>query len=281
MKAAKVPSAKKQAVESLSRLAKDYPLIGVVNLENLPAKQLQSMRTKLRGKVEIVMRKKTLMSLALKKSGKKNVEDLIKHFKGMSALIFTKDNPFSLFKTLKASQSKAPIKAGQVAPDTITVPAGPTSFAPGPIIGELGALGIKSGVENGKIAIKVDSEVAKEGDVISDKLAGILTRLGIEPMKIGLDLIAVYEDGEILTKDALDVDEEAYKNDILSAVTEVFNLAMFIGFPTTETTIPLISKAVTEARNLAMEAKVYTKETIKEIIAMAHNQGGVIEAKKG
>ena len=73
------------------------------------------------------------------------------HLKGMPALIFTKENPFSLFKTLKKSKTNAPAKANQTAPFDLIVPKGPTSFAPGPVIGELAILGIKSGVEINEI----------------------------------------------------------------------------------------------------------------------------------
>jgi len=66
----------------------------------------------------------------------------------MPALLFTKENPFKLYNKLQKSKSSAPAKAGQTAPSEIVVPKGPTPFAPGPIIGELGALGIKTAVEN-------------------------------------------------------------------------------------------------------------------------------------
>jgi large subunit ribosomal protein L10 len=42
-----------------------------------------------------------------------------------------------LYKILQKSKSSAPAKAGQTAPNDIYVKAGKTSFAPGPIIGEL------------------------------------------------------------------------------------------------------------------------------------------------
>jgi len=34
--------------------------------------------------------------------------------------------------------------------------------------------------------------VAKEGDIITGALAGILTRLGIEPMEVGLNIKAIF-----------------------------------------------------------------------------------------
>ena len=161
----------------------------------------------------------------------------------MPALIFTKENPFKLSKIIRKNKSKAPIKPKQVAPSDIVVPAGPTSFAPGPIIGELGAVGIKAGVEAGKIAIKQDAVVAKEGDVVSSELASILTRLGIEPMEIGLNLTAVYEDGQIYESDLLQVDAAEYQVKISTAYSESLNLAVYIVYTNEDTLSTLLNKA--------------------------------------
>ena len=188
---------KKEIVSNLINLINEFPIIGIVNMENLPAPQLQKMRAQLRGSFFITMTKKRLIRLAFEqiKPNKKGIEKLEEYLGGEPALIFTKENPFKLSRTLQRSKSPAPAKAGQTAPKEIEVKAGGTSFAPGPIIGELGSVGIKAGIEGGKVTIKADAVVARKGDVINDKLAGILLRLGIEPMEIGLDLTAVYENG--------------------------------------------------------------------------------------
>lgn len=274
VKTAKIPEAKKKVIADFVRLAKEYPIVGAVNMENLPTKQLQNMRSQLREKVVLKMAKRRLMKLALEQAAKDKpgIEKLIPHLKGMPALLFTKENPFSLFKTLKKNKSSAPIKAGQKAPNDIVVPAGPTGFAPGPIIGQLGSAGIAAGIENGKVAIKKDSKVAKEGDVIKPELAAILTRLGIEPMEIGLDLTATFEDGNIFTKDVLAVDEDEYLNNITNAHRWAFNLAIEAGILTPETTELMVTKAFTDAKALARECNIYADIVMPEIIAKAHNQ---------
>ncbi|MGM5484213.1 MAG: 50S ribosomal protein L10, partial [Nanobdellota archaeon] len=203
---------------------------------------------------------------------KKGVEKLINEMKGMPALIFTEQNPFTLFKELKKNKSTAPAKAGQEAPKDIVIPAGPTPFAPGPIIGELGALGIKSGVESGKVAIKEDSTVAKEGDKISSSLAGILSRLGIQPMEVGLDLRAVYDNGVIYSKDILDVDEEEIKKNAEIFASEAFNLAMNADIIVKETIEPKMVKAVSDARALALELNIFTDDNASDILTKAEMQ---------
>ncbi|MBW2964422.1 50S ribosomal protein L10 [Candidatus Woesearchaeota archaeon] len=274
VKTAKIPEAKKAVIREYVRLAKQYPIVGAVNMENLPTKQLQNMRATLRKKVVLKMSKRRLMKLAIEEAAKEKpgLEKLIPYLKGMPALLFTNENPFSLYKTLRKNKSSAPIKGGQKAPADIIVPAGPTGFAPGPIIGQLGAFKIKAGIDAGKVAIKADSKVASEGDVVNAELAAILTRLGIMPMEIGLDLVATYEDGNIFTKDILAVDEDAYINNMMTAHRWAFNLAMDCGILTKETTTLLITKAFNESRALAVETGIYADKVMPLLIAKAHNQ---------
>ncbi|HII72689.1 TPA: 50S ribosomal protein L10 [Candidatus Woesearchaeota archaeon] len=273
-KTAKIPEAKKQVIKDIVKLAKEYPIVGAVNMENLPTKQLQNMRAQLRTKVVLKMTKRRLMKIALEQAAKEKpgVEKLIPYLKGMPALLFTKENPFSLYKTLSKNKSSAPIKAGQKAPNDIVVPAGPTSFAPGPIIGQLGQAGIAAGIEGGKVAIKKDSKVAKEGDTIKPELASILTRLGIEPMEIGLDLTATFEDGNIFTKDVLAVDEKEYIDNITNGHRWAFNLAMEAGILTKETTTLMITKAFNDAKALAIAQDIYADTVMPMLLAKAHNQ---------
>jgi large subunit ribosomal protein L10 len=220
------------------------------------------------------MTKRRLMKIAIEsvKDSKPGIEKLIPYLKGMPALIFTKDNPFTLYKKLDKSKSTAPAKAGQQAPNDIVVRAGPTPFAPGPIIGELGAFKIKSGIEDGKVVIKADSIVAKEGDVINAALAGILSRLGIEPMEIGLNITATYEDGMIFTKDVLAIDEKEYTDNMTRCATWAFNLAMEAGYLTEETTKALIVKAYNDSKALAISQSILADGVVDHILAKAHGE---------
>lgn len=269
---AHISQAKKNTVEAFVQLIDKYDYVGSVNMENLPAKQLNKMRDQLRDSVLIQMSKRRLLQVALEQSKKEKIAELIPHLKGMPALLFTNESPFKLFKTLKKNKSYTAIKGGQTAPNDILVPAGPTSFAPGPIIGELGSVGLKAGIDGGKVAIKADAIVAKEGDVVSQELASILTRLEIEPMEIGLELTAIYENGEILTKAVLDIDEEAYINDIGTAASWAFNLAVEAAYPCNDTIETLLSKAFMESKNLAINEDILTDLTIGDTLVKAQNQ---------
>ncbi|MGM5482657.1 MAG: 50S ribosomal protein L10 [Nanobdellota archaeon] len=265
---------KQKAVKEIEELISKYDIVGSVNMEYMPAKQLQKMRDTLRGTAEIRMAKRSLIKKAIEnvKNKKKDIGKLEQYLNGMPALIFTSKNPFKLFKTLEKNKSTMAAKAGQLAPKDIVVKEGPTGFSPGPIIGELGAFKIKTAIENGKVAIKQEAVVAKQGDEISEKLANILSRMGIEPMEVGLDLQAVYEDGSIIEKDVLAVDEKEYKDNITRLSQEAFNLAMFVSYPTAETTELMVSKAHSDALALATEAVILNKESAQRIISKSEMQ---------
>ncbi|MGV8150229.1 MAG: 50S ribosomal protein L10 [Candidatus Woesearchaeota archaeon] len=271
-KTSHVPESKLKVVKELKKALEEYPIIAILNLENLPAKQLQIMKGKLRSDAHIQMAKKNLIKEAFKESKKPGINKMIDHLNGMPALLLTKENPFRLFKILKKSKSPAAIKPGQVTPKDIVIPAGPTPFAPGPIIGELGMLKIKAGIEAGKVAIKEDSHVAKKGDVIKPQLASLLLRLGIEPMEIGLDLVAVYENGEILTKDVLDIDEEVFMSQLKTAASEALNLAVDIAYPSKDTIELLVQKSFREAKTIAIERDILADLVVEQILAKANAQ---------
>lgn len=270
---------KKQTVKRIIELAKKYPIIGIVDMEGLPANSLLKMKKQLRGKMELVMCRKTLMLIALNELNLPNGEKIIENLKGMPALMFTNENPFSLYKTIKKSKTPAPAKPGQEAPFDITVPAGPTPFGPGPIISEFAQLGIPAGVEEGKVAIKKDTTVVEEGEEISAQLAGMLQRLGIEPMEIGLNLHTVYEDGILYPRNVLDIDEEEFMADLTGAASGAFNLAVEVAHATSDTIETLLGKASREARSVGVEGGVMAPELVEDVLSQAAQQAQALKTE--
>jgi len=278
---AHVAESKKKIVKEFSDLINSYPVIGAVDMENLPTAQLQKMRGQLRDKVLIRMTKRRLINLILDntKEKKKGIEEMKNYLTGMPALLFTKDDPFILAKTLKKSMSTAPAKPGQVAPKDIIVGAGPTPFSPGPVISELASAGIKTAIENGKIVVKSDAVVVKKGDKVSLAISGILARLGVEPMEVGLNLTAVYDNGTIFTKDVLDIDEEEFMGKIKTAYNSAIGLALELSFLTKETTEIMIAKAFREAKAIALSQNIMAEGIKEDIMAKANKEMLALKSK--
>lgn len=272
----KINPRNKDFVSRINSFADKYSIIGIVDVEGLPAPQFQRIRASVKKKgAEVLIVKKNLIELVLVDLEKKykGIGALVEKANGVVGLIFTNENPFTLYKTVKKNKSSAPAKPGQIAPTDIIVPAGPTSFAPGPIIGELGALGIKAGIAAGKVEIKSDSRVAKEGEVISSALAGVLSRLGIEPMEVGLNIKAIYEGGVIYGRDILNVDEEAILADIVNEASRCTALAYGLKYVTPENVQLFISEAARDSLGLGVGVAYPAAETIKQLVTKANAQG--------
>ena len=260
---------KKDEIEDIKQNIKTYSVVGIVGMRGMPAKQLQSTRRDLHGKAILKMSRNTLIKRALEESDEK-VRPLSDLIEDQTALIFSELCPFKLYKLIEKSKLPAPAKPGDIAPRDIIIERGPTSFKPGPIVGELQNAGIPAAIEGGRVVIRETKIVAKKGEVISSKLAEILGRLEIYPMEVGLDLRAVYENGIIYEE--LAIDEHKYFSDFTSAAQNALNLAISVDYPSRETIDVLLSKASIGARNLALKATIFEPDVMKSIIYKAHAQ---------
>ncbi len=265
---------KHEEVDNLKELLLKYPVVGVVNMEGIPARKLQTIRKLLKGEVLIKMSKKSLMLHALEKASKeeRSLQGLAGHIGGQPAFIFSKTNPFKLYKILEKNRTSAPAKPDSIAPKDIRVPKGDTPFPPGPLLGELQQVGIPTIVKEGKIAIKEDKVVVSQGDKISPKLALALARLGIEPMEIGINLLAAYEKGTIFLPELLAVDEEKTVAELQLAYQQAVALSLNAGYITKGNVEFAIAKAFRGARALAVNANIFEPDVMKDILSKAHLQ---------
>ncbi len=266
---------KKETVAKLQDIIKNSNTVALVAINGIPAPQMQKMRADLRVKGNLRVAKNRLIKLSLdfSKEERPGIDGLEKYIDQQQlAIVGTNMNAFSFFKEMERSKTKAPARGGEIAPEDIVVKAGPTSFKPGPIVGEFGKVGIPAAIEGGKIVIKKDKTVVKAGEKIPRDLAQMLTKLEIFPITVGLDVLAAYEDGTVFDKSVLAVDEEAYMNNVKAASSSAFNLAMYIGYVSDMTIQPLIAKAASEALNLAVNAAIPTSESIEALIARAQRE---------
>jgi large subunit ribosomal protein L10 len=266
-----IPQWKKDEIEEIKTNLTKYSSIGVVGIRGIPSNQLQLMRKSLRGIADLKLCRNSLIDRALNESSS-DIQQINKYVEDQTALLFTNENPFKLQKILQMGKTSAPIKAGTVSPKDIVVEKGPTSFPPGPIVGELTGAGIAAGIEGGKVVIRQTKIVAKKGDVVDAKLASILSRLQIHPMELGLDLRAVYQNGTIYESKILSVDETVYKNNLTLAVQHAFNLSVNSAYPAKATIRTLLTKAASQSRNLAINAEIIMPEIIDVLLGKANAQ---------
>ncbi len=267
---AHVASWKYEFVDKIVKLSREYPVIGIVNINNIPAAQMQKMRRELRNEAVLIVGRNRLIKLALEKSPRKNLKELAKYIEGQTGIVFTKMNAFKLAKFMEKTKTKAPAKGGEVAPEDIVVHGGETPFKPGPIISEFQKVGLPAAVQKGKIVIRKDTLLVKKGEVISRDVAQVLTKLEIYPITVGLDLRAAYEDEIVFPKEVLHVDTEKVYGDLLNAIQYAVNLSVNMAWPTKLTMPLLIGKAARDAMSLAINAGVVNKYTVEHILRKAY-----------
>ena len=272
-----LPAWKRKEVEEIKESAGKYALVGLVDMYGIPASQLQQIRRNLKGTAEIRMTRNTLMEHAFQEMGG-DMAKVADHLSGHSALIFSNVNPFRLFKMLEKTKTKMAAKPGEIAPEDIVVAKGPTSFKPGPIVGELQQAGIPAAIEAGKVKIKDTKTVVRKGEAISPKLADVLSKLDVKPMDVGLALQVAYYESDLYQPSVLAIDEEAILAQISLAAREAFNLSVNAVIPTRETIGAIVTKAVSEARGLAIEADIYEKDVIDAIIGKAERQSRALQS---
>ena len=249
---------KKKQVAELQKLIEKHKTVGMLSLENSPAKLVKTVRAKLKGKVEFVFVKKNIIKRALEGSKREGSQQLLQNISRIPALIFSDLDAFALFKDLKASRQMVPAKPGQLAPSDITISAGPTPFAPGPAISELASLGLKTKVEGGKIHVRDDVVVVKAGQPVPPIAASILSKLGVTPIEIGVNLAYALEDKDLYAKAVLDIDTAKYAQDLKTAAWNALVLAVELGFVTPETAEYMVARAAREAKALDEKVKPQT-----------------------
>ena len=262
---------KAKEAEEVEDLMQRYKVIGVASLQKVRAAQLQELRRKLEDSAYLRVIKNTLIRRAIaeceNKPGLKGLEDYIG---GSNIYFFTKINPFKLTLLLEKSRVKTTAKAGDVAAYDVIVPAGNTGLPPGPIISQFSAVGLPTRIEAGSVWVNRDTLVVKKGDVITARLAGVLSKLGIKPVEVGLTLRAVYDEGLVITEDQLRLDLEGFRRDIAEAYTRAFNLSVSAAYPLPENIDLLLQMAHQRAYQLALHAGAFTPSTVADLIRKAH-----------
>lgn len=217
-------------ISEMKDLLKGKKVVGIISIENLPSSLFQETKRKLREKVDIRISKSNLIERALSESGNKDLLKLVGYIKGPCGILVSNDNPFKIFKILKQNRIKAPPKAGMIAQADIIVPAGDTDLLPGPDLAELKLAGVKAKIDKGKITVAEDSLMVKKGEVVSQKAAAVLNKLGVTSREIGIEVTAILENGTIYGPDVLNIDEEGFIRKLQEAYLKALNFSINTGF---------------------------------------------------
>jgi large subunit ribosomal protein L10 len=259
-------------VEAIKDLLQEYKFIGVASLQKVRATQLQELKKNLTGKVYMRVLKNTLMRLAIEELGKAELQKLETYLEGSNVLLFTNLNPFKLALLLERGKVKTTAKSGDIAAMDVVIPAGNTGQPPGPIISQLNAVGLPTRIESGGVWVSKDTLVVRKGEAISERLAGVLSKLGVKAVEAGLSMQAVLDEGLIILGDKLKIDIDGTRKSLEQSNAEAFALSVAIIYPTPENIATLLQVAHQKAVALSLSAAVPTKETIGDLIRKAQTE---------
>jgi large subunit ribosomal protein L10 len=260
-------------VDEITKLINQHKIVGIASLQKVRAPQLQAFKKNLAGTVLMRVIKNKLMKMAIENcKDKPDLKKLEEHLEGSNVYLFTDLDPFNLALTLERGKVKTTAKSGDIAAFDVVVPSGSTGQPPGPIISQLNAAGLPTRIESGSVWVSRDTLVVRKGEVIDERIASVLSKLGIKPVESGLAMNFVYDNGLIITQDQLRIDVDKTKQSIGSAQAEAFALSLSIAYPTTDSITALLQVAHREAYALSINAAVPTKDTIGDLIRKAHTE---------
>lgn len=259
---------KKEQVERISKLIAKAKTIALVDVRNLPDRILQKARRDLRGKAQFIMAKNTVLKRALVAANKATqLADMINN---PSVLVIADDmSAYQLFSHFKKSKTSVAAKPGQIAPFDIVVKEGETDLPAGPALAGLKAAGINAQTKAGKIIVAKDSVVAKAGAKISEIASKALQQLGIKPFSAGLTMVAAVQEGMLYPAQVLDIDEQKLASDLISALSDCYNMSVNIVYPTEDNRSVLLAGAYAQARALAEVSGVYSPAHMELLLARA------------
>jgi large subunit ribosomal protein L10 len=266
------PERKVQLYENLQDLAKSYNVIALSKMTKVRSTQLMTIRKKFRNQIKIITIKNKVAQRAFEKilGDVKGLELLNKELEGQCALMFTNLSPFKLNLTFDKNKVFLPAKGGDLAPNEIVVPAGNTGINPGPVLSEFKEANVATKIDQGTIWVSKDTVVAKPGDVISQKLASLLSKLNVKPIEAGIAVnFAISEGLEFKEKD-LKIVIEDYVNELTRSFQEALSLSVEASYFTKESMPIILIKANQQALSLSAESGYMSAETAGIVLTKAN-----------
>jgi large subunit ribosomal protein L10 len=272
----KYPKKKQLMYQELQELPKKYNVVALSKMNKVRATQLMTLRKKFHDQIHIKIIKNKVAQRAFEKVSKiPGIEDLSKELEGQCALMFTDLSPFKLNLIFSENKVFLPAKGGDIAPKDIIIPAGNTGIPPGPVLSEFKEAKVQTKIDQGSIAVTKDTIVAKSGDVISQKLASLMSKLDIKPIEAGVLVNYAISEGLQFREKDLTLDVKEYVKELQLSYSSALNLAIEMNYFAPETISSILSLAYQKSLNVALKAGYVSKDTAEIIIynAQAHAHG--------
>jgi large subunit ribosomal protein L10 len=253
--------------QQLQKLPKEFEVIALSKMTKVRATQLMTIRKKFRDEIKITVIKNKVAKKAFEKVKEiKGIGNLSEQLEGQSALMFTNINPFKLNSILSQNKVVLQAKGGDIANKEIIIPAGNTGITPGPVLSEFKEANVATKIDQGSIWVSKDTTVARSGQIISQKLASLMSKLNIKPIEAGISVTFAISDGLIFNESDLGIDLKEYKNELIRSFQEAIALATASSYVTKDTIGPLITRAHQHAVSLSRESRYLSRENLENTL---------------
>jgi len=270
----------------------------LVHADNVGSKQFADIRAGLRPDSVILMGKNTMMKRSIKLYCEEKEDDtwmpLYEKLVGNVGIVFTKADLSGVKDEIARYKVGAAARVGAVAPNDVTIPAGPTSLDPSNT-SFFQALAIATKITKGSIEIVADVNLIKAGDKVGASQAALLGKLGVRPFKYGLEILQVFEGGALFDPKVLDLTDDVLLERAAAAIANVAALSLAAQYPTLASVPHSVIDGYKNvlAIALATEYSFPLADKVKEVLknpgafvaaaaaaAPAAGDGGKAEAKK-
>jgi large subunit ribosomal protein L10 len=261
------PKKKRLMYQQLQKLPKEFEVIALSKMTKVRATQLMTIRKKFRDEIKITVIKNKVAKKAFEKVKEiQGIDNLSEQLEGQSALMFTNINPFKLNSILSQNKVFLQAKGGDIANKEIIIPAGNTGITPGPVLSEFKEANVATKIDQGSIWVSKDTTVARSGQIISQKLASLMSKLNIKPIEAGISITFAISDGLIFNESELSIDLKEYKNELIKSFQEAIALATSSSYVTKDTIGPLITRAHQHAVALSRESRYLSRENLENML---------------
>jgi large subunit ribosomal protein L10 len=261
------PKKKRLMYQQLQKLPNEFNAIALSKMTKVRATQLMTIRKKFREDIKITIIKNKVAKRAFENTKDvAGLDSLSEQLEGQIALMFTNINPFKLNSILSQNKVFLPAKGGDTASKEIIIPAGNTGITPGPVLSEFKEANVATKIDQGSIWVTKDTVVAKPGQIISQKLASLMSKLNIKPIEAGISVIFAISEGFVFKESDLNINTTEYKNELIKSFQEAIALATESAYVTKETINPLIIRAQKSAIALSHESQYLSRETLERLL---------------
>ena len=160
-----------------------------------------------------------------------NLEKIIQQLKGNINLIFSNGDLSEVKAVLDDEVRPSPARPGMIAPDDVTIPAGPTGLDPKQT-GMFQTFQIQTKIVKAQIDIVVSKQVIFKDQKIGPTEAALLDKLKIYPFFYKMEVKKVLQDGSVFDAKVLDLSLDSILAKFKAGIKKQAELSLGAAYPT-------------------------------------------------